>query len=104
MGGVYVNEERMYPNDTMAIMPPSNTTNVQSTGIRAIEYNKGMAKAVAKGQGGYGSQDGKMRRQIGNSHNEWKDMHERDAKVIAADNSKWDNDKINKQRAEIKAV
>ena len=78
----------------------------QRAEIRAIKEKKRVAKAAAEEQGGYGSQDEETRRKIEKSHNEWKDMHERDAKVIAADSSKWDNnwDKINKQRAEIKAV
>eukprot|EP01083_Nonionella_stella_P105780 304472_1 len=40
------------------------------------------------------------------SHNQWKDTHAKDAKVIKADTSKWDNDwdKINKQREEIRAI
>eukprot|EP01084_Bolivina_argentea_P274164 467241_1 len=43
---------------------------------------------------------------IEKSHNKWKDSHAKEAKVIKADTSKWDNDwdKINKQREEIKAM
>merc|ERR1712157_646228 len=52
------------------------------------------------------SDDEERNAKIKKSHNKWKDTHAKKAKVIKADNSKWDNnwDKINKQRAEIKAI
>ena len=79
--------------------------NKQREEIRAIKEKQRLAKLEAEANGGV-STPIKDKDKIEKSHNKWKDTHAKNAKVIKADNSKWDNDwdKIEKQRAEIKAI
>eukprot|EP01084_Bolivina_argentea_P274162 467239_1 len=76
--------------------------NKQREEIRAIKQKKRMSK-LAKEQG---QLDTETKKKIEKSHNKWKDTHAKNAKVIKANTSKWDNDwdKINAKRAEIKAI
>jgi len=77
----------------------------QRAEIKAIKEKQRLAKLEAEANGGV-STPVKDKDKIEKSHNKWKDSHAKKAKVIKADNSKWDNDwdKIEKQRAEIKAI
>merc|ERR1712154_592944 len=77
----------------------------QRAEIKAIKEKQRIAKLEAE-ENGVAVIDEETKHKIEESHNKWKDTHEKQAKVIKADNSKWDNDwsKIEKQRAEIKAI
>merc|ERR1712228_1005240 len=61
--------------------------------LRAIKEKRRLAKEPDK-------------KKIEESHNKWKDTHEKNAKVIKADSSKWDVDheKIRKNKAELQAI
>ena len=80
----------------------------QRAEIKALKEKKRILKAT-KELGGDDSDvyiEDDTKEKLEKSHNQWVDTHEQQAKVIKADNSKWDNDwdKINKQREEIKAI
>merc|ERR1712154_669076 len=76
-----------------------DTINAKREEIKAIKEKKRMSKLNQE-------IDEETQEKIEKSHNIFKDSHEKQAKVIKADNKKWDNDwdKIEKQRAEIKAI